>query len=65
MWSIADKDSWISPGGALDGDVLLMTEGPAIEATALLSVLYKDHISGSITEDALQSCLKRVSNYSA
>ncbi len=60
VWGFADKGSWISPGGARDGDVLLMTKGPAIEATALLSVLYKDRISGSITEDALQSCLKRV-----
>lgn len=60
VWGIADKDSWISPGGARDGDVLLMTKGPAIEATALLSVLYKDRISGNITEEALQSCLKRV-----
>ncbi|MDK2912956.1 MAG: hydrogenase expression/formation protein HypE [Methanolobus sp.] len=60
VWGIADKDSWISPGGARDSDVLLMTKGPAIEATALLSVLYKDRISGNITEEALQSCLKRV-----
>jgi hydrogenase maturation factor len=60
VWGFADKDSWISPGGARDGDVLLMTKGPAIEATALLSVLYKDRISGSMTEDALQRCLKRV-----
>jgi hydrogenase maturation factor len=60
VWGFADKGSWISPGGALDGDVLLMTKGPAIEAAALLSVIYKDRISGTITEDALQSCLGRV-----
>lgn len=60
VWGTADKDSWISPGGARDGDVLLMTKGPAIEAAALLSVVYKDRISGSMSEDALQSCLERV-----
>ncbi|MGL4370604.1 MAG: AIR synthase related protein, partial [Spirochaetota bacterium] len=39
VWGFADDDKWISPGGAQDGDALLMTKGPAIEAGALLALL--------------------------
>jgi len=34
VWGTAASDRWISPGGAQDGDVILMTKGPAIEAAA-------------------------------
>jgi len=39
VWGIADKSAWVSPGGAQDGDIILMTKGPAIEAVALLAIL--------------------------
>jgi len=34
----------VSAGGARPGDAVLMTKGPAIEATALLSLLYEDDL---------------------
>ncbi len=60
VWGFADQSAWISPGGAKDGDILLMTKGPAIEAAALLSVLYKDRVKGKMSEKSLEKCLSRV-----
>lgn len=60
VWGIAGKGDWVSPGGAQDGDVLLMTKGPAIEATALLSILYKDRIGDRMVKSSLDRALSRV-----
>jgi hydrogenase expression/formation protein HypE len=60
VWGFADKSAWISPGGAQDGDVILMTKGPAIEAVALLSVIYQDRIRARIAGTSLQRSLNRV-----
>jgi len=60
VWGIADKSAWVSPGGAQDGDIILMTKGPAIEAVALLSVLYQDRLRNCISQDSLQQMLARV-----
>jgi len=64
VWGYADKNEWISPGGAQNGDILLMTKGPAIEATALLSVLNKDYLSKHIRADLLQQSLERTQQIS-
>jgi hydrogenase expression/formation protein HypE len=60
VWGMADHSSWVSPGGARDGDVLLMTKGPAIEAAALLSTVYKDRIGDRIPPGSLKDSLARV-----
>jgi len=60
VWGIADKSGWVSPGGAQAGDIILMTKGPAIEAVALLSVLYQDRLRNCISEDSLQQMMARV-----
>ncbi len=59
VWGYADKDDWISPGGAKDGDVLLMSKGPSIEASALLAIIYKDKLSGKISSSHLDSLCAR------
>jgi hydrogenase maturation factor len=56
VWGYAPSSEWASPGGAQDGDVILMTKGPSIEASALLSVIYKDRLSGQLS-DAMVKCL--------
>ncbi len=60
VWGIADKAAWVSPGGAQDGDIILMTKGPAIEAVALLSVLYQDRLRKGMAEASVQQMLSRV-----
>lgn len=59
VWGFADKGRWISPGGALDGDALLMTKGPAVEAAALLAVLRRERLSGKIDATLLERALAR------
>jgi hydrogenase expression/formation protein HypE len=53
VWGFAEADQWISPGGAQDGDVILMTKGPSIEAAALLGILYRDRLRGRVDDDLL------------
>jgi hydrogenase expression/formation protein HypE len=59
VWGFADKNSWVSPGGAQDGDIILMTKGPAIEAAALLAVLYKEKLADKIEYHHLEKLLSR------
>ena len=60
VWGSASKDQWISPGGAKAGDLILMTKGPAIEATALLSILYREKLADRIDVSTLKQALIRV-----
>jgi len=39
VFSIADKDSIVTPAGAQPGNVVILTKGPAIETAGILSVL--------------------------
>jgi hydrogenase maturation factor len=59
VWGFAPRSQWVSPGGAQDGDVILMSKGPAIEAAALLAVLYRDKLTGKIAEDVLDKLCAR------
>jgi hydrogenase maturation factor len=59
VWGFAPQSEWISPGGARDGDALLLTKGPAIEAAALLAVLYADRLSDRVSSEALEKLLSR------
>jgi hydrogenase expression/formation protein HypE len=60
VWGFAPMDKWISPGGAKDGDIILMTKGPAIEAAALLSVVYKERLENRLSLKILEKLLSRV-----
>ncbi len=60
VWGTADHSAWVSPAGARDGDIILMTKGPAIEAVALLSIVYKDRIRDRISSESVEQSLARV-----
>ena len=60
VWGFAEDDKWISPGGAQSGDVLLLTKGPAIEATALLGVLYRERLADKLDSATLAAACSRV-----
>jgi hydrogenase expression/formation protein HypE len=64
VWGFAPESQWISPGGALDGDVVLLTKGPAIEATALLGVLYREKLAGKVSESLLHAACARTKEIS-
>jgi len=59
VWGFAEADRWISPGGAQDGDVILMTKGPSIEATALLAILYRDRLRDHVAPELLERACAR------
>jgi len=60
VMGIADPEEVISPGGARAGDAVLMTKGPAIEATGLLAILYEEELreahGDAVAEAALGRC---------
>jgi hydrogenase expression/formation protein HypE len=60
VWGTAPADRWVSPGGAKNKDVILMTKGPAIEASALLAVLYRERLSGKVESEVLEKLCARV-----
>lgn len=59
VWGYAPADRWASPGGARDGDVILMTKGPSIEAAALLAVLYRDKLAARMDSSTLDKLCAR------
>jgi hydrogenase expression/formation protein HypE len=61
VWGYAPSDKWISPGGSREGDLVLMTKGPAIEAAALLAVLYREKLSRSVKPGLLEAACDRTS----
>jgi hydrogenase maturation factor len=60
VWGHADRDAWISPGGARHGDVILMTKGPCIEAAALLSLVYQKRLTRELSAETLAGLRRRV-----
>jgi len=59
VWGMAPANKWISPGGARDGDLILMTKGPSIEAAALLAVLYREKLSDRMKTGTLDQLCAR------
>lgn len=59
VWGFANNNQWISPGGAKEGDIILMTKGPAIEAAALLAVLYRDKLTDKLELSVLDQLCSR------
>lgn len=59
VWGFADSDKWISPGGARDGDSIIMTKGPSIEASALLAILKQDKLKGRISDENIKNLIGR------
>lgn len=55
-----DPAQIVTPAGACPGDAVLLTKGPAIEATGLLAVLYESELRAThgdaITDAALARC---------
>jgi len=61
VWGFAEAGQWVSPGGARHGDALLMTKGPAIEASALLAVLYRERLAARLAAQTLDTLCARTS----
>ena len=64
VWGFAPASRWISPGGARDGDIILLTKGPAIEAAALLGVLYRERLEGELGPELASKLCSRTDQIS-
>lgn len=60
VFSVANKDEYITPGGAKVGDKVFLTKGPAIEATGLFAVAYEKKLKAEMGEDLYQKARQRV-----
>jgi hydrogenase expression/formation protein HypE len=60
VFAIADKNSYVTPAGAVSGDDVIMTKGPAIETTCILAVIREkellDKYPSSLVERAKALC---------
>ena len=57
VFAVADKDAYVTPAGARAGDEVILTKGPAIEATGLLAVLYKDALAAEFSAELVSKAM--------
>jgi len=60
VFTVADKNSYVTPAGAKPGDDVILTKGPAIETAGILSVLREkellENYPSSLVERAKELC---------
>jgi len=57
--SVGDPDDLVRPNGANVGDRVVITKGPAIEATGLLSIQFESLMRGEVADDDLDAAMDR------
>ena len=50
IWGFAPKDAYLTPAMAAPGDEVLLTKGPAIEASALFATSFREELAGAYGE---------------
>lgn len=61
---VGNADELVRPDGAQPGDCVLVTKGPAIEATGLLSIQFEGLMRDELTEDTIEKATDRFSDMS-
>lgn len=61
--AVGDPDEIVSPNGARPGDSVLVTKGPAVEATGLFSNLFPEQIP--VSDETLETAQRRLSETGA
>lgn len=61
---VGDPTELVRPDGAQPGDCVLVTKGPAIEATGLLSIQFEGLMRDELTEDTIEKATDRFSDMS-
>ncbi len=62
--AVGDSADLVRPDGAQAGDRVIVTKGPAIEATGLLSIQYESLLADAVDADTLQAAQDRFYNAS-
>ena len=64
MMGEAEKDRYVTTGGAVPGDAIILTKGAGIEGTAVLAEDLERYLRGRVDEDILQSAQKMINRIS-
>jgi len=54
VFTIADEDDYVTPKGAKIGDKVIITKGPAIEATGLLATVYEKELIKKLSPQVVE-----------
>ncbi|WP_424016520.1 AIR synthase family protein [Halorientalis pallida] len=57
--AVGDPDDLVRPDGAREGDRVIVTKGPAVEATGLLSIQYEPLLAEAVDAETLQAAQDR------
>ncbi len=60
VFSVAGKGDYVTSAGARIGDRVLLTKGPAIEATGLLAVVFEDYLASRMSAERYGKARQRV-----
>ena len=64
MMGEADKDGYVTTGGAKPGDLIILTKGAGIEGTAVIASDLRDHLRGKVEDDVVErgaAMIRRIS----
>ena len=64
MMGEAQKDKYVTTGGAKPGDAIVLTKGAGIEGTAVLAEDFERYLRGRVDENILQSAQKMINRIS-
>ena len=59
VFSLADRDAFITPAGARAGDHVILTKGPAVETVGILSVLRESELRGKYPPSVIEMAKSR------
>jgi hydrogenase maturation factor len=54
MMGEAERDGYVTTGGAKPGDLIILTKGAGIEGTAVISIDLRDHLRGKVEDDVIE-----------
>ncbi|MFB6151851.1 MAG: AIR synthase family protein [Haloarculaceae archaeon] len=57
--AVGDSDDLVRPDGARPGDRVVITKGPAIETTGLLSIQFEELMRGEVPDDDIDAAMDR------
>ncbi|MGM0591043.1 MAG: AIR synthase family protein [Halobacteriota archaeon] len=57
--SVGDADDLVRPNGAQVGDRVVITKGPAVEATGLMSIQFESLMRGELDDDVIDDAMDR------
>ncbi len=62
VWGITGKNSYVTPKGAEIGDKIILTKGPAIEATGLLAIIYEEELRRELPDTIVEKAKDHLHN---